>query len=433
MNTNRLEYFESYRPHEKQLPFHKSRKRVKALIAGARGGKTKAGCMEVGKDAIIQPDYQEIDIQDGKPYQILAVAPTYPMLERILIPEYLRIFPACIRVGKKYNDSKKLLQIQGTRGHSLIHFVSADKAEKIEGMQIYRAHVDEFLQIKESFYNEVKTRLSDRLGTCILSGTPKGKNWGYRRIYQEAGNDAANIHCSYYKTSDNPYFPKEELIEARASMPLEYYLRTFEASFDVFEGQVYKSFSRHVHVIDEIPAGTRIVKCFAGHDFGFSAPMVTLFILKDSNNNYYVVSELYETGYLNSIWAEDIKDAEKDIKRRYYCELDVVWCDEENPEGISTFKRNGVPARPAAKGPGSVLAGIEHVAELFHVNAKTRKPRIYILKRCKNTIDQIESYQWKKNKLDVEIEEPIKENDHCPDALRYAITMEDRRAKKATF
>src|SRR5574343_599291 len=41
-------------------------------------------------------------------------------------------------------------------------------------------------------------------------------------------------------------------------------------------------------------------------------------------------------------------------------------------------------------------------------------PRLTVNPDCKNTINEFESYIWKPNK-----DEPVKENDHAMDAIRY--------------
>ena len=44
-----------------------------------------------------------------------------------------------------------------------------------------------------------------------------------------------------------------------------------------------------------------------------------------------------------------------------------------------------------------------------------------IASKCMNTIREIENYRWKQNKEGVGRDEPIKENDHAVDGIRYPI------------
>jgi len=424
-----LLYFHSYKPHSYQEVFHKADQRIKAIIAGARGGKTLGMAMEIGAMAIFQPRYQQKDIDDKKPYTLLCVAPTYPMLQDIVIPEVLRVLPKEIHYGKGYNEQKKTLLINGRHGITKIIFRSAGDSkrghQKIEGLQLYGAWIDEFMQVPKKFYTEVKTRLMDRKGILLLSGTPKGRNWGYQEIYKSCQifNKDSDIFVSYYNTIDNPYFPKEELEKARAEMPPEYFTRTFEASFDAFEGQVWKAFKQSVHVIERVPKDLAIVKLYAGQDFGYPSPNATVFIGEDIKGNKYILDELYTPEQTISDLSKGIKLKAEELAKKYKVHLGKIWCDSNNNEAIKQLKNAGLFARPVSKGKGSVLEGIKTVAELFHVNPETKKPKLYILSCCVYTISECQGYQWRIKVGDIETDEPEKIDDHTPDALRYAIVM----------
>jgi phage terminase large subunit len=70
--------------------------------------------------------------------------------------------------------------------------------------------------------------------------------------------------------------------------------------------------------------------------------------------------------------------------------------------------RAGFNIKPAEK---DVWAGI----------LKVKSMPLYVTKDSKNLIKELGSYKWKKDKNDKVMEEPIKENDHALDALRYAV------------
>jgi phage terminase large subunit len=49
------------------------------------------------------------------------------------------------------------------------------------------------------------------------------------------------------------------------------------------------------------------------------------------------------------------------------------------------------------------------------------KGNLFICEECKNTIRQIESYVWDSKAAQRGEDEPVKKEDDCPDALRYAV------------
>jgi len=68
-----------------------------------------------------------------------------------------------------------------------------------------------------------------------------------------------------------------------------------------------------------------------------------------------------------------------------------------------------------------VAPGIQAVATLLHVNEETGRPCLFVSLKCRNLIKELESYHFKENKDGTMKEEPEKKDDHCPDALRYAV------------
>ena len=60
-----------------------------------------------------------------------------------------------------------------------------------------------------------------------------------------------------------------------------------------------------------------------------------------------------------------------------------------------------------------MLDGITKVQDYLKIQGDG-KPRLTVDPSCVNTINEFESYVWKENK-----DEPVKDNDHAMDALRY--------------
>ena len=79
------------------------------------------------------------------------------------------------------------------------------------------------------------------------------------------------------------------------------------------------------------------------------------------------------------------------------------------------MRRHSLTIREVSK---DIPAGINKVRELFKAN------KIKIHQSCKNLISELESYRYPDKKEDRNLDErPIKEEDHCVDALRYALFM----------
>lgn len=429
-----------YQPHRHQRGFHKSKRRIRALIAGSRGGKTLAGAAEIVMRAIWQPGYLQKDIDEGKPYTVAAGAPTFDMLRKLVIEEVFRLLPEELIVS--YHESYKELIIRavGRNRFSRIYFKNCERSERWEGLQLYAVWLDEAAQMNAAIFDEVRTRLSDRRGTLLITGTPKGKNWLYREVWKRSHNPANDIYAHCYPTIENPYFAGggqarfDEIARLRDSMPARYFRRTYEADFDEFAGQVYDEWSPSAHVIAAIPrrgdgrpAFRRVI---AGVDWGYVNPGAIVIIGITNDDSYVVIDESYATGVLLSAGRGQDSWVERAKHFRKVYGVNAWYCDPSEPEHIETFKRAGLRAFPA-KNP--VFAGIQDVAMLMHP-VTPRPPRLRIVgHRCPKLLEFLPAYHWKENKDGQLQEAPQKKDDHLPDALRYALHTELRRGGAPQF
>ena len=80
------------------------------------------------------------------------------------------------------------------------------------------------------------------------------------------------------------------------------------------------------------------------------------------------------------------------------------------------------------KNKDSIKNGINIIRELFKAN------RLFISKRCENLIYELETYAYPEKKdLKNEDENPIKENDHACDAIRYALASQTGDSKARSY
>ena len=145
----------------------------------------------------------------------------------------------------------------------------------------------------------------------------------------------------------------------------------------------------------------------AGVDFGYTNPTAILQIVKDYDNTFWVTSEWYKTGKT----TEEIIEYAKTLKiNRWYP-------DPAEPDRIEQLRRSGLNVREVNK---DVVKGIDSVRSLL------KNGKLKIHSSCVHLIEEFESYVYKENRpMSNEQEEPVKENDHALDALRYALFMQN--------
>lgn len=184
------------------------------------------------------------------------------------------------------------------------------------------------------------------------------------------------------------------------------------------EGQIYDTYDAAVHQVDrfDIPPGWRRIRVI---DFGLVHPFVCQWWAIDEDGRMYLYREIYMTGRTVSTHAEQIKALSEGEK------IEQTICDHDAEDRL-TLAENGIPNIAAKK---DVLQGIGRVQDRLAKQADGR-PRLFILRDSLIEVDQglrenhlpictgeeIDSYIWRNS---ARKEEPVKENDHGMDCIRY--------------
>lgn len=179
--------------------------------------------------------------------------------------------------------------------------------------------------------------------------------------------------------------------------------RLFEGIWATAEGAVYDTFDHAIHVCER--SRDEFKEFALAMDEGYTNPAVILLIGVDTDGRWHVFKEFYERGKLQEI----VCDIAMSWFSEYRCTVAAV--DAAAAGLIADLNNRGVSAR-AAK--GRVLDGIQSIQNRLKIQGDG-KPRLTVDPSCINTINEFESYVWKPEK-----DEPVKDNDHAMDALRYA-------------
>lgn len=204
------------------------------------------------------------------------------------------------------------------------------------------------------------------------------------------------------------------------------------------EGMIYEDWDPGVHVIDPFPIPDAWTRWWAV-DFGFTNPMVIQCWAEDPDGRLYLVRELYLTKRTveengREILAE-VADLNPETGRWAWREPRprAVICDHDAEGRVVLSTTVGLGTIPAKKG---VADGIQAVQKRLKP-AGDGKPRLFIMRNAVIRRDQeladarlptcteeeFPQYIWRKPGVTAQSqapkEEPLKENDHGMDALRY--------------
>jgi PBSX family phage terminase large subunit len=280
-----------------------------------------------------------------------------------------------------------------------------ESVETLRGQRFDFVVIDEIASMRNFWLNwqeVIRPTLTDRKGEVLFVSTPKGFNHFYD-LYNVNDEDYKSFHFTTY---DNPHMPVEEVEKAKKELPEDRFSQEYMADFRKQQGLVYREFSRDRHVFETLPDKTW-TEYIAGIDFGFTNPTAVIHIKRDGDDNYYVTDEWYKTGRTEEQIAEYVKS----------CNFNRVYPDPESPSAIEVLNTKGVQVVEVIKNKDSIMNGINRVRSLL----KTQK--LHIHKSCINLMNEFETYSYPEKKPDKnEYENPIKENDHAMDALRYALS-----------
>lgn len=180
--------------------------------------------------------------------------------------------------------------------------------------------------------------------------------------------------------------------------------RLFEGVWATAEGAVYDMFDPAVHV--KVRDRDEFQRWYLAMDEGYTNPAVILLVGEDGDGRLHIAREFYRRGVLQ----KDVVGFASEWAREYSAYLIAV--DQAAAGLIADLRDVGLPAQGFK---GRVLDGITAVQGYLQI-AGDNRPRLTVDPACVETINEFESYVWKPEK-----DEPIKDNDHAMDALRYGI------------
>jgi len=338
--------------------------------------------------------------------RIAYIAPTYQQARDISWVELKRV---CGKLASNINESRLEITVDTQDGgSSVISLRGWESIETLRGQRLDFIVIDEIAMMRNFYIHweeVIRPTLTDTKGHVLFISTPKGFNHFYTLYNTERDDeDYKSFHFTSY---DNPNLPEEELDKAKEQMTEDRFSQEYMADFRKTEGLVYKEFDRDLHIFDR--EVENVSDFIAGVDFGYTNPCAVIHIKKDYDNNYYVTQEWYKKGRTEEQIGDYVKS----------CMFNAVYPDPENPSAIAILNEKGIEVKEVIKGKGSVQTGIGKVRNLFKRN------KLFIHKDCLNLISELETYSYPDKKdMKNEDENPIKENDHALDALRYAIMMD---------
>lgn len=453
-----------WRPYPLQREVLLSPVRNKVFAAGRRAGKSQVGGERLLPEVI--RCYRELNtlMARGLRREYWIVGPEYSDAEK----EFRVIWNAIKRMGYQMdhpgsynNPDSGEMSISLFDRRFVIAAKSAKYPETLVGEGLSGVVFSEAAKLKPSvWFKYIRPTLADFSGWAQFGSTPEGKNWFYDLFM--IGQDSERTDWASWRSPSwaNPYvYPggvNSKLLAYAAEMQrhgrmdeakkqldmitsalgahprgihpeiwamfldmsVELFNQEVAALFTEYVGRVFKDFDDEIHVTNDgfrSDWGT-----YAAVDYGFTNPTVWLLVqVSPDGNRVHVLDEYYESG-------RTINEAAAEIQSRGLAPVTVrgFYPDPASPgdsRALSQLLR--IPARS----PGSLEK--KDRLEWFRRKLKLGSggpdglPALTISRKCPNTIREFNDYRYKETAEQASMknraapEEPLKKDDHTPEAL----------------
>jgi len=286
--------------------------------------------------------------------------------------------------------------------------------EKIRGLTLIGAYVDEASTAPESFWSMLLSRLSLEGSRLIATTNPDSPMHWLKRDYLDRA-DELGLERLQFRLPDNPHLPASFIEAINREYTGLWRRRLIEGEWCVAAGAVYEEWlpSRHVVAAADLPhIGRNLV---VGIDYGDTAPTRGYLVgVSSESERRLVVSDEWapRKGLTQAALSADL--------RRWLQGREPEWVavDPAAAGFINQLFVDGMSN--TMKANNGVLGGIRTVASLLATD------RLVVSDACVELLAEMPSYSWDPKATAKGEDAPIKQNDHSCDALRYAIASTQR-------
>jgi len=295
------------------------------------------------------------------------------------------------------------------------------------------AYVNQVEELELADWETLTTRVTGRAGNAPYTRVFGDANPGSRTHWILERANEGKLTLLHSRHEDNPtlFDPATGAITERGKITLAIldnltgirHARLRLGQWVSAEGQIYTDYDPAVHLIDpfEMPVGWRRFRCI---DFGYHHAFTCNWYACDPDDRLYLYRQIYMTGRTVATHSGQINSLSGDEQ------IETTVCDHD-AEDRQTLAENGIPNIAAKK---DVLWGIGKVQDRLKKQGDGR-PRLFIFKKSLVEVDQslkiahkpyateqeFDGYIW----ANTQREQPVKEDDHGMDNIRYACAYID--------
>ncbi len=316
--------------------------------------------------------------------------------------------PFCTWSGKKLHYKDKSIIVLGAKDEGAIGNFQGDTYSLVL--------CDEMTLYPQSIIEMIDSRLSKPHSIGIATMNPGHPDHILKQWIDKGMAGDPNYYSLHWTLEDNPFVDENYKNRLKNSTTGLFYKRNYLGLWCMAEGAIFDFFDKKIHVRKIPPRAAEY--WIAAIDYGQIHPFVCLLIGVSTGKydqtgkclwvekEYFWDSTKQGRQKTNSEFADDVQNFLEPYA------VKNIYMDPSAEAFHLELRRRGMHVVHANN---DVINGITHTA------SEMRKGNLFILEECKNTIRQIEGYVWNSKAALRGNDEPLKTEDDCCDALRYAI------------
>lgn len=278
----------------------------------------------------------------------------------------------------------------------------------IQGITLAGMFFDEVALMPESFVKQATARCSVEGSKYWFNCNPAGPYHWFKLEWLDQLIEKNMLHI-HFTMDDNLSLSEKVKKRYKRMYKGIFFQRYILGLWVLAEGIIYDMFKKQRHVFKSLDV--RLDDFYIGIDFGTNNP-TTFLLIGRAGEEYYVLKEYYYNGRTESrqktvsMYSKDLQEFMQGHSHP------TIYVDPSASPLIAQLEEDGIYPVHA---DNAVLDGIQTVSNLLENN------KLFVQEDCKETLREFSSYIWDKKAQQRGEDKPLKENDHCLDALRYAI------------
>lgn len=369
-------------------------------------------------------------IRTGPPGPLAMIGKTRDTVYRNVIDVMAELLPGAV----VYTRGAPTIRVLGR----LVHVMGANDARsegRLRGLTLAGAYVDEITLVAREFFAQLLGRMSVPGARLFGTTNPDApthwlmKDFLAKEKLELDDPERPDLVSFHFRLEDNPSLEDDYVRKLKSELTGLWYKRFIDGLWVAAEGAIYDCLDDAVHA-RPAPDRARWQAAWIGLDYGTSNPTHAVLIVlaadDDGTPRLWVVAEWQHDGRKNG----QLTNAQISARLARWAEpylaglgAPTVALDPSAAGLRVQMRADGWPGLKSAD--NRVEDGLRAVASLFG------GARLLVdTTACPVLWEQLQGYVWDPKALDRGVEQPLKQDDHGCDALRYGV-MQARRVWRA--